>query len=177
MQYLYIRCGVDTPYIPIPLPTPWALFIHPSYRSTTACDLPNQPATVPLSSFIFHHRQLHLVTLDQTPAKCILLVQCAALPWMVQAKLVRPVELYVTYSLTFFFGSLCHVHCTEAGGDCDEGGKRGSVFFNFKGEDDPNECKKKLCTLRSHFFYLSSSFSILARVVPGSCTCVRSSAE
>lgn len=96
---------------------------------------------------------------------------------MVQAKLVSPVELYVTCSLTFFFGFLCHVHCTEAGGDCDEGGKRGSVFFNFKGEDGPNECKKKLCTLRSHFFYLSPSFSILARVVPGSCTCVRSSAE
>lgn len=91
------------------------------------------------------------MTLDQTPAKCILLVQCAALPWMVQAKLVSPVELYVTCSLTFFFGFLCHVHCTEAGGDCDEGGKRGSVFFNFKGEDDPNECKKKLC---SWFIYL-----------------------
>lgn len=117
----------------------------------------------------FHHRQLHLVTLDQTPAKCILFVQCAALPWMVQAKLVSPVELYVTYSLTFFFGFLCHVHLTEAAG-CDEGGKRGSIFFNFKGEDEPNACKKNLCTLRSHFFYLSSSFSILARVVPGSCT-------
>lgn len=39
VQYLYIRCGVDTPYIPIPLPTPWAFFIHPSCTSTTACDL------------------------------------------------------------------------------------------------------------------------------------------
>lgn len=82
---------------------------------------------------------------------------------------------YLFLDLFFRFSLPRSLH--RSGGDCDEGGKRGSVFFNFKGEDDPNECKKKLCTLRSHFFYLSSSFSILARVVPGSCTCVRSSAE
>lgn len=48
--------------------------------------------------------------------------------------------------------------------------KEAVYFFNFKGEDELNEWKKKVCTLRSHSFYLSSSFSILAHVVPDSCT-------
>lgn len=51
-----------------------------------------------------------------------------------------------------------------------KGEKEAVYFFNFKGEDELNEWKENFCTLLSHSFYLSSSFSILAHVVPGPCT-------
>lgn len=88
----------------------------------TACGLPDQPAAVPPSAFTFHRRyntysSRHQTSLKDFPPKTCIpkitpLVQSAALPWMVRAKLVHPVEPYVPTNL--LFNVLCRVYFSKS---------------------------------------------------------------
>lgn len=154
-----MRGPINTPLVPHLL----AMWVsHPHRCTTPPCGLPDQPAAVPPSAFIFHRRYGTYSPRQQTSLKVpppkkpcspkiTPLAQSAALPCMVRAKLVHPVELYVPTNI--FFNFLRRVYFSKSGW---------WLWWHGKEKNESNE-KKNL--------YTFAEPSISTFFIPDICDC------